>query len=157
MEMHSLIDQLEDLAQHAIHVPASSKILLDEAALRDLIQQMRVAVPDEVRLGQRIAGERERILAEARAQARRMTEEAQAQLNARLDEQALVQAARQRAREIVGEAEQRANSLRADSNQYVIAQLSSLEARLQRILREVQGGQRVLSQPEAGRKESGGE
>jgi len=154
MEMQGLIEELEAMIQHALHVPASNKIILDEVALRNLIQQMRSAVPDEVRLGQRIAGERERILAEARSQARRMLEEAQAQANARLEEQAVVQAARQRAREIVSEAEQKANSLRTDCNQYVIAQLSSLEARLQRILREVQGGQRVLSQPEGGQKDS---
>lgn len=157
MEIQSLLDELEAMIQRALHVPASNKVMLDETALRNLIQRMRSAVPDEVRMGQRIAGEREHILAEARSQARRIIEEAQAQANARMEEQAVVQAARQRAREIVSEAEQKANTLRTDCNQYVIAQLSSLEARLLRILREVQGGQRVLSQPESGPKEGGGE
>jgi vacuolar-type H+-ATPase subunit H len=105
---------------------------------------MREAVPDEARLGQRIASERERVLADARTQARRMLEEAQAQLNARLDDQAVVQAARQRAREIQAEAEQRAGGLRSDANSYVLAQLGALESRLQRLLREVQAGQRSL-------------
>ena len=155
--MLSLIDELEDLLGRAIRVPASSKILIDETAIRRIIDDMRAAAPDEVRLGQRIASERERILADARAQARRMLEEAQAQLNSRLDEQGMVQAARQRAREIQGDAERNAVALRADANQYVIGQLSTLETRLQRLLREAQAGQRALNQDLAQQSEEGGQ
>jgi vacuolar-type H+-ATPase subunit H len=143
--MLNLIDELENLLQHSIRVPASGKILVDEAVVRQILGEMREAVPDEARLGQKIASERERVLSDARAQARRMLEEAQAQLNARLDDQAVVQAARQRARELHAEAEQRADGLRADANSYVAGQLGALESRLQRLLREVQAGQRSLS------------
>ena len=55
-----------------------------------------------------------------------------------------MQAARQRAREIHVEAEQRAVGLRTDANSYVLGQLGALESRLQRLLREVQAGQRSL-------------
>lgn len=151
--MLNLIDELENLVQHSIRVPASGKILVDEAVVRQILGELREAVPDEARMGQRIAGERERVLADARAQAKRMLEESQAQLNARLDDQAVVQAARQRAREIHAEAEQRAAGLRSDANSYVLAQLGALESRLQRLLREVQAGQRSLGGSTADRPE----
>jgi hypothetical protein len=154
--MLNLIDELENLLQHSIRVPASGKILVDEAIVRQILEELREAVPDEARLGQRIAGERERVLADARAQARRMLEEAQAQLNARLDDQAVVQAARQRAREIYVEAEQRATGLRTDANSYVLGQLGALESRLQRLLREVQAGQRSLGGNQGDRREGAG-
>jgi hypothetical protein len=152
--MLNLIDELENLLQHSIRVPASGKLLVDEAVARQILAEMREAVPDEARMGQRIASERERVLADARSQARRMLEEAQAQLNARLDDQAVVQAARQRAREIHAEAEQRAAGLRTDANSYVLAQLGALESRLQRLLREVQAGQRSLGGSTSDRRES---
>ena len=142
--MLSLIDDLENVVQRAKHVPASGKILLDEATLREIIDQMRLAVPDEAVVGQRIAAERDRILAEAKVHARRITEEAHAQANSRLDDQGVVQVARQRAREIQAEAEQKANALRAETDKYVSHQLSALEYRLQRLLHEVQAGQRAL-------------
>jgi vacuolar-type H+-ATPase subunit H len=151
--MLDLIDELENLLQRATRLPATGKVLLDEAAVQRIIDQMREAVPDEVKTGQRISAERERILADARAQARRIQEDAQAQVSARLDDQGLVQAARQRTREIQHEAEQEAAKLRADANNYVTGQLSALEARLQRILREVQAGQRALSADTAKRPE----
>jgi cell division septum initiation protein DivIVA len=155
--MLSLIEELEELVERAIHVPASSKILVDKAAILEIVEQMRLAVPDEVRLGQRIAGERERILADARAQTHRMVEEAQAQLHSRLDDHGVVQAARQRAREIENQAERNAALLRTEANQYVTAQLAALESRLQRLLREVQAGQRFLAQGLGRRGEDDGQ
>ncbi len=147
--MQKLIDQLETLVRNAMRMPVGGKILLDETAIGRLIEQMRATAPDELRMGQRIAGERDRILAEARAQARRIIEDAQAQANVRLDEQSMVQAARQRARDIQQEAERSAEALRKEADEYVLNQFSALETRLIRVLREVQAGQHALTQPEA--------
>jgi vacuolar-type H+-ATPase subunit H len=144
--MQTLIDELENLLNNAKRMPVGGKLLIDEAALRHLVEEMRAALPDELRVGQRIAGERDRILADARAQARRIIEDAQHQANARVDEQGVVQAARQRAREIQAEAEKTATHLREETDQYVINQFSALESRLIRVLREVQAGQRTLTQ-----------
>jgi vacuolar-type H+-ATPase subunit H len=143
--MQTLIDELENLLNTAKRMPVGGKLLIDEAALRHLVEEMRAALPDELRVGQRIAGERDRILADARAQARRIIEDAQHQANAKLDEQGLVQAARQRAREIQADAEKTATHLREETDQYVINQFSALESRLIRVLREVQAGQRTLT------------
>jgi hypothetical protein len=155
--MLNLVDDLDNLLQRSTRLPGSGKLLVEEASLRQIIEQMRESLPDEVQLGQRIAAERERILADARIQARRIQEEAQTQVNARLEDHAIVQAARQRARDIQAEAEQRAASLRAEANAYVSGQLSALEARLQRLIREVQAGQRTLVQDPAKRADSGGQ
>lgn len=154
--MEALIDEIEKLLNSAMRMPVGGKVLMDEAGLRNLIQEMRAAAPDELRIGQRISGERDRILSEARAQARRIIEEAQAQLNTRLDEQGVVQAARQRARDIQTEAEKAAAALRGEADQYVLNQFSALESRLIRVLREVQAGQRALTQPPAEQQESSG-
>lgn len=151
MDLESLIDELEELLQRAVHIPGG-KVLVDEATFRQVLQELRNAVPDQLQMGNRIASERERILADARAQAQRLADEARSQLNARLDDQAIVQAARHRAKEIQVEAEHKAATLRTETNQYVVGQLGGLEARLQRLLREVQAGQRVLGQE---RTESG--
>lgn len=151
--MHALIDELENMTNSAVRIPVGGKILLDESALRRLIDEMRAAAPDELRMGQRIASERDRILAEARAQARRIIEDAQAQATARVDDQGVVQAARQRARELQQEAEKTAAALRTEADQYVLNQFNAFEARLIRVLREVQAGQRALTQAGAERTE----
>jgi vacuolar-type H+-ATPase subunit H len=145
MDLRKLIDELQGLTEHAMHLPGG-KVVLDQARVNRLIADMRAAVPDE---GKRLAQERDRILNDARMQARRMIEDAQAQVNSRLEEQNAVQLARERARQIVAEAEQNGARIRADANSYVVNQLGALESRLQRVLHEVQSGQRYLTQGEA--------
>jgi vacuolar-type H+-ATPase subunit H len=144
--MEQLLDDLENLIQKGIHVPGSGKVLIDAAAVQGILEQMREGFAEEVQYSQRLSAERDRILTDARAQARRIIEDAQAQAYGRFDDQTLVQMARQRAREIQTEAEQRAASLRAETDSYVANQLNGLENRIQRLLREVQAGQRALAQ-----------
>ncbi len=151
MELLDLIDELEKAVDQGAHLPGS-RVLLDEARLRRLIAEMRRRVPDEAKLMQRLAQDRDRILSETRGQARRIVEEAQAYVNVRLEEHNTVHAARERAREIIGEAEQNADRMRADANAYVANQLNALESRLQRVLHEVQAGQRYLAPPPAEKK-----
>jgi vacuolar-type H+-ATPase subunit H len=153
--MERLIDELEALIQRGRRVPGSGKILVDEAAAVNLLERMREYQTGDAASAQRVTGERDRILADARLQARRIIEEAQTQVHGKLDDQYTVQAARQRAKEIQVEAEQRASSLRAETDAYVINQLNGLENRIQRLLREVQAGQRALAQEHAKRADSG--
>jgi vacuolar-type H+-ATPase subunit H len=147
--MPGLIDELEQIVDRSMHVPASGRVLVDEVALRKIIDQMRLNVVDEAKMAQQLSSERDKVLGEARAQARRIIEEAQGQANSRLDEQSAVQLARERARRIVAEAEQDASRLKSEANAYVSGQLSAMENRLQRLLHEVQAGQRYLAQPPA--------
>jgi vacuolar-type H+-ATPase subunit H len=147
VSLQSLIDELEQMVDRARHIPASGKVVIDEAAVRQMIDQMRLAAGDEAKAGQRVTAERDRILADAKAQARRIVEEAQTQAASRLDDQTAIQLARERARVIVADAEQQAGRMRAEANTYVANQLNSLENRLTRLLHEVQAGQRFLTQP----------
>jgi vacuolar-type H+-ATPase subunit H len=148
--MQSLVDQLERLIQGASRLPVGGKLLIDENALRQLLDEMRAALPDQQRDGERLAAERERILADARMQARRIIEDAHGQTGVRLDDQSVVQAARQRARDITAEAEKTAGQLRAEADQYIMNQFTMMEARMMRVLREVQAGQRALAARQSG-------
>jgi vacuolar-type H+-ATPase subunit H len=143
--MQSLVDQLERLIQSASRLPVGGRLLVDENGLRQLLEDLRSALPDAQREGQRLAAERERALADARSQARRIIEDAHGQTGVRLDDQAVVQAARQRARDITADAEKTAAQLRSETDQYILNQFTMMEARLMRVLREVQAGQRALA------------
>jgi len=154
--MQSLVDELERLMQTASRLPVGGKLLMDEASLRRLVEEMRAVLPNQQRDAQRLAAERERVLADARAQARRILDDAHAQGGIRLDDQAVVVAARQRARDVTLEAEKTAAQLRSEADQYIMNQFNMMEARIIRVLREIQAGQRALGKgqgnPDAGEK-----
>jgi cell division septum initiation protein DivIVA len=139
--MQNAINELENLVKGATRLPVGGKLLLEEAALRRVIEDLRRAMPDAERLWQQIVAERDRVLGEADAQALRIKDEAQF---GDLESDAAVQAARQRAREIQAEAERAALKLREEADHYVLNQFGALEQRLMRVLREVQAGQRSL-------------
>ena len=151
--MQSLVDELERLIQSSSRLPMGGKLLINEADLRQFAEELRTALPDQQREAQRIAAERDRILADAQNQARRIIEDAHGQTGVRLDDQAVVQAARQRARDVTAEAEKTAAQIRADADQYILNQFTMMEARLIRVLREVQAGQRALARGQGGAEE----
>lgn len=148
--MQALVDELERLMQNAARLPVGGKLLIDEGTLRRLVEEMRAALPNEQRQEQWMAVERERALAEARTEARRILEDAHAQGGVRLDDQAVVVAARNRARDITAEAEKTAAQLKGEADNYIMNQFNMMEARLIRVLREVQAGQRALGKGQAG-------
>ncbi len=148
--MQTLVDELDRLMEGAMRMPVGGKLLIDERALRRIAEEMRAALPNQQRDSQRLAKEREHILTEARTQARRIIEDAHGEAGVRLDDQAVAVAARQRARDITAEAEKSANQLRADADQYMMNQFNMMEARLNRVLREIQAGQRALARAQGG-------
>ena len=65
MDIHTLIDKLEDLASQGRSVPLTRNVIVDEDRLLDIIDQMRVSIPDEINRGKQILAQRDRILAQA--------------------------------------------------------------------------------------------
>ena len=63
MDIHTLIDKLEDLASQGRSVPLTRNVIVDEDRLLDIIDQMRVSIPDEINRGKQILAQRDRILA----------------------------------------------------------------------------------------------
>src|SRR6266508_136819 len=70
--MQFLVERLETLVVNARKLPMTNNVVLDQAALLDLIDQLRVAIPEEVRQARRINQESDRVLTHAREEAERI-------------------------------------------------------------------------------------
>jgi hypothetical protein len=75
-EILYLVDQLEELVGVGKRVPFSGKVMVEEEIFLGLIDQLRVAVPNEIKQAQRVIRERERIIAEAQEEASKILETA---------------------------------------------------------------------------------
>lgn len=146
MDMQFLVERLETLVVNARKLPMTNNVVLDQAALLDLIDQLRVAIPEEVRQARRINQETDRVLAHAREEAERIIAAAQEQAALLLQEHSIIGQAEARAEEITGRAQQRAEETMRGADQYAADVLLRLKGDLDRTLSIVQKSLDVLEE-----------
>jgi len=114
-------------------VPFSGRLLVDEERILDIIDRMRVAVPEELKQARRVIGEQERLLTEARTQVQQA-----------MEEQGLLVAVEAERQRLIAEAERDAQAVRAGADDYARQVLEELEQRLARLSASVQNGLKEL-------------
>jgi hypothetical protein len=128
-----LIDELEDALAEGRRVFFSGRLLVDEEKILDIIDRMRVAVPEELKQARRVIAEQERLIGEAQAQVRQA-----------MEEQGLLAAVEAERARLIEQAERDAVSIRAGADDYARQVLEELEQRLTRLTASVQNGLREL-------------
>ena len=169
MDLLHLVDRLEELVAGAQRMPIGSRAIVDRRRLLDIIDQMRVAIPDEVRQAREIVAHTGAIRRDSEEEARLVVARAEEQGTHLIDEHHVTRAARLRAEEIAEDAERqlddRISAANADierrldesrrlaeqqmsaADQYAQELLGRLERQLQAFQRSVHSGLEQLSQP----------
>ena len=80
MDILDVLNELEELVEESTKVPLVSKILIDDELILDMIDHIRTALPEEMRMAKSVAVEREKILEDARNEAKRIIGEAREEL-----------------------------------------------------------------------------
>jgi regulator of protease activity HflC (stomatin/prohibitin superfamily) len=141
MDILHLIDQFEALLNEGSHPPLVGKrVLVDEQRAWEVIDQMRVSIPDEVKKAKRINQERDRIIAQANEEATRIVELGRDEAQQLASETEISRQAQARAQTIVERAQREADALKADADDYTIQVLSKLEEDLAKALSIVRNG-----------------
>ena len=65
MDILHLVDRLEEIFNAGRPIPLTHKLAVDEDRVLEIIDQMRVSIPDEVKKAQQILNQRDRMLAQA--------------------------------------------------------------------------------------------
>ena len=107
MDLLHLVDRLEELVAGAQKMPIGNRAIVDRRRMLDLIDQMRIAVPREVREAQDIVAARDAIRREAEEEGRIIVAQAEERAADLIEDHAIAQGAKQRAEEIALEAERR--------------------------------------------------
>ena len=147
MDILHLVDRLEELFNESRPIPFTHNVVVDEDRMLDLIDQMRVAIPDQVKKAQKLVSERDRTLAQAQEEAKRTVNLAREKGEGLVERDSIVEAAQSRAEQILQQAELDAEATRQEADQYVLEELTKLEIEMERILGQVRNGIRALQQP----------
>ncbi len=133
IELDDLIDELEDALAEGRRVPFSGRLMVDEERILDIIDRMRVAIPEEQKRARRIVQEQERLIAEAQARVQQV-----------LDEKGLLEAVESERARLLQVAEQEAAQVRAGADEYARQVLEELDERLTRLATSVRNGLSTL-------------
>lgn len=107
MDLLHLVDRLEEMVAGAQKMPIGNRAILDRRRMLDLIDQMRVAIPHEVREAQDIVAERDAIKRDAEEDGRIIVAQAEERAFDLIEEHSITEAARSRAEGIAAEADRR--------------------------------------------------
>jgi cell division septum initiation protein DivIVA len=140
MDILHLVDRLEELFNESKPIPLTHSVVVDEDRMLEIIDQMRISIPDEVKNAQQILAQRDRVLAQAQEEANRTVKLAKNKGDDIVARDAIVEAAQVRADQLLSQARAEAEVIRGDADDYIIESLTALEAELNRLTAQARNG-----------------
>ena len=104
MDILHLIDRLEELFNESRSFPFTHTVMVDEDRMLDIIDQMRISIPEEIKKSQQLTTQRDRILAQAQEEANRTLALAREKSEQLVERDSIVQSAQARAEQIIEQA-----------------------------------------------------
>jgi cell division septum initiation protein DivIVA len=144
MDILHLVDRLEELFNDSRPIWLTHSVIVDEDRMLDLIDQMRVAIPEEIKKAQQIITQRDRILAQAKEEANRTIALAREKAEKQLEDDELIMSARVKAEQIVEQAQKDAAITQREADKYILETLTNLEIHMDRLLSQVRNGIKAL-------------
>jgi hypothetical protein len=135
---------LADKLNNSPKVPLSNNRIVDAGEMGQLLERLRISVPSSIMESERTLAERERILAEAEAEAKRVIDRAKARAADLLSQDSLVNMARREAERMAEEARNAANQRTDEADAYASQVLEDLSHRLEAFSRQVENGLQMM-------------
>jgi cell division septum initiation protein DivIVA len=140
MDILHLVDRLEELFNESRPIPLTRNVIVDEDRMLEIIDQMRISIPDEVKKAQQVLAQRDRVLAQSQEEATRTVTLAKKKADEIVSRDDIVEAAQSRAEQILVQARADAETIRREADDYIIEALSTLEAELTRLINQARNG-----------------
>lgn len=153
MDILHLVDRLEELFNESRALWFTHNVVVDEDRMLDIIDQMRVSIPDEIKKAQQLLAQRDRILAQAQEEASRTVALAREKGDKLVDKDPVTQAAQTRADQIIAQARLESDQTKRDADEYVLNTLISLQAETEKILGQVKNGVLAIQTEKQGKVE----
>lgn len=137
--IEQLIDEIEEYIENCKYQPLSNtKIIVNKEEIDELLRELRMKTPDEIKRYQKIISNKEAILNDAKEKAQQLVEQAAVHTNEMINEHEImqqayaqanevVQMATRQAQEILDNATREANMMRDSVTQYADDMLASIQ------------------------------
>lgn len=133
MDILNLLERIEDIIEDSSKFPLSNKVMIDKEEVLEVINEIRLKLPDEINRASWVAKERQRILNEAQSEADELINKVKEQQKHLIEESEITRQAKIYANEIIQEAERKANEMKVGAYNYSDEILSKLQDKIKEI------------------------
>ena len=144
MEIFTLLENIEDILEKSKGVPFSNKVLVDKEEILEIISELRLKLPEELKQAKWIKEERQRILVEAQKEADDIVKEAENRIIAMIDEHEITKKAYEKKAEIIETANEMSREISKGTKDYADNLLNGIEVSLQEALKIIQNNRNEL-------------
>ena len=138
MEILELIDSLEDAIERGVSIPLAGKCMLDRDELLDILQEIRLQLPDDLRQAKWVKEERARILAEAQKEANHIIKGAEEKIVSMINEHEITKKSYEAAKHVEAVSRKKSRDIKNATTNYVEQTLADAEGVLEQALRTLQ-------------------
>ena len=147
MNVDELLDLLDETLEESTNLPfTGGKRMVDVDKVRDIIDDIRLNMPSEIKQANAIVNDRAEIVAGARREAEGIIKKAEDRARVMVDQQEIVRQAQQKAAELLSAAQQQSREMRTTITDYCENMLRQTEETLARGAAEVKNVRGALRQ-----------
>lgn len=145
MSIEEILDVLDDLLDRAWNLPLTGgRCVVDADKVRDLLDEMRLSLPGEIKQARSIVADRAEIISVAKQEAESIVQKAEERAKALVSREDIVKQSQARAAEIMQSAQMKAREMRTAANDYSEKVLRETEESLTRSLSDVKNTRQAL-------------
>lgn len=144
MEIFTLLETLEEALEKSRTVPFSDKCIVDKEEFLEIIKEIRIKLPDELKQAKWVKEERSRIIVEAKKEADDIVKEAENRIISMIDEHEITRKAYEQKAQIIETANEMSREISKGTKDYADNLLEKIEAVLEDALKTVQNNRKEL-------------
>ncbi len=144
MEIFTLLETLEEALEKSKTIPFSDKVVVDKEEFLDIIKEIRIKLPDELKQAKWVKEERARIMVEAQKEADDIVKEAENRIISMIDEHEITRKAYEQKAQIIETANEMAREISKGTKDYADNLLEKIEMALEDALKTVQNNRKEL-------------
>ena len=144
MEIFTLLETIEELLENSKTVPFTNKGIINKEEILDIIKEIRIKLPEELKQAKWVKEERTRILIEAQKEADDIVKEAENRIISMIDEHEITRKAYAQKAEIIETANEMAREISNGTKEHADALLGKIENVLEETLKTIQNNRKEL-------------
>ncbi|MFA6308515.1 MAG: ATPase [Clostridia bacterium] len=144
MEVLDILEALEDLVEKSKNVPLSGRCLVDREEILEIVKEIRLKLPDDIKQAKWVKEERQRILLEAQKEADQIVADTEEKVKLLVEEDEITKKACAQASEILETTHKNAKEIKLGTREYAEGVLNKVTEILRDTIEVIESNRREL-------------